>query len=263
MGLQHPEWFTRNRDGKASRCRFSFAVEPAMQYRLAWVREVMAYEPDGVFFDFTKSMEGSPGVGCTPHFDNEGVWYCTYDQPALEAFRKKTGRDPRKISNGDEEWVRFRASYLTDFLRRARELQRATYPKMKLGVFGCPKGRPGLSAQDKVIPLSDPLRAYLEDHDTWTRAGLLDEFVNAYTSGTAGAIEYKASVLDSRSRVHSPCRYLGTQVEVYGPRDEKTIAERVEACGEAGCEELVFFESCPLQWNKTWDAAYRTIKRFM
>ncbi len=37
------------------------------------------------------------------------------------------------------------------------------------------RGRPGPATNDKMIPLADPLKAYLEDHDTWTRNGLIDQ----------------------------------------------------------------------------------------
>lgn len=263
MGLRHPEWFTRNRDGKRSRCRFSFAIEPAMEYRRAWVRELLEYEPDGIYFDFTKSMEGSPDMGCTPHFDEKGVWYCTYDAPAVEAFRKQNGRDPFRIPNDDPEWVRFRAGYFENFVRGVRELQRSTFPKVKLGLFGCPSGRAGLAPSDRIVPLADPFRAYLEDHEGWTGRAYYDEFVTAYTSQAdwKKPDKIKSVIADSRPRVKEPCRYAGAQVETYWAKDEKSIAMMVEATAEAGCPEVVFFESTPLEWNKTWDAAYRTIKR--
>jgi len=262
--LRHPEWFTHNRDGRASHCRFSFALAPAEEYRLAWVRELMEYQPEGIFFDFCKSMESTPGLGCTPHFDEKGVWYCTYDAPAIEAFKRKIGRDPFRIPNDDMEWVQFRASYLTDFVRRVREMQRSTYPKIKIGLLGCPTGRAGLCASDKVIQLADPLHSNLEDHETWTREGLINEFVNAYTSEAdqQKPEKIKATIADSRSRVHSPCRYLGSQIETYSPKDDKSILGMVEAVADAGCEEVVFFESTPLQWNNTWDAAHKAIKQF-
>ncbi len=263
MGLQHPEWFTLNRDHQASHCRFSMAIPLAMDYRLAWVQELMAYQPDGIYFDFAKSMESSRGVGCTPHYDRKGVWYCSYDKPAVEAFRERTGRDAFGIPNDDDEWVRFRAGYMTTFMRRVREMQRGSYPRIKLGLFGAPTGRIGLAVGDEVVPLADPLCANLEDHEVWTREGLLDEFVNAYTSGVdqKDAQKIKATIKDSRSRVHAPCRYLGTQIEAYSPRDEKSLSERIEAAGNAGCEEVVLFESTPLQWNNTWDATHSIIGR--
>jgi hypothetical protein len=115
-----------------------------------------------------------------------------------------------------------------------------------------------------VAPLADPLRANLEDHEAWTREGLLDEFVNAYTSGIdqndAGKV--RATIADSRSRVHGPCRYVGTQIECYTPHDEKSLRGRVEAAAAEGCEEVVFFETTPLQWNNTWDATHSIIQTY-
>jgi hypothetical protein len=264
MMLEHPEWLTRNRDGKASHCRFSWASKPALDHRLALVREVLSYEPDGLFFDFVKSMEGSPGKGCTPHWDEKGVWYCTYDRPAIEAFKKKTGRDPLQIPNDDEEWVLFRAAYMTGFMRSVREMQKKEFPKVKLGVFGCPSGRACLRVTDKVEPAADPLRAYLEDHETWTREGLIDEFVNAYTDGSVfrDPAKLRSMIQDSRSRIHTPVPYQGTQMEVYGIRDEGTLLQAVETIAAAGCKEVVFFETTPLQANRTWEAAAKAIRQF-
>jgi hypothetical protein len=264
VGLAHPEWFTRNRDGKVSNCRFSWAIRPAMDYRLALVREVLEHRPDGIFFDFVKSMVSTPGVGCTPHFDDNGVWYCTYDGPAVKEFKGKTGRDPLKIPNDDPEWVRFRAAYVTDFLRRVRAVQRRDFPKVKVGLFGCPRGRIGLTVSDRNKPLADPLRAYLEDHETWTREGLLDEFVGAYDAGQTffDSGKIKALVSDSRSRVHAPCPYQGAQMEVYGMRNANALFGAVEAVAQSHCEEVVFFETTPIEDHGMWKAAGDAIKRF-
>ena len=49
---------------------------------------------------------------------------------------------------------------------------------------------------------------------------------------------------------------------MYSAKDEKSIREGVGAAAQAGCEEVVFFESTPLQWNTTWDAAYNVIKDY-
>lgn len=265
MALLHPEWFTLNRDGKRSHCRFSMAIPAAMEYRIAWVREVLAYEPDAVYFDFAKSMEGTLGVGITPHFDDNGVWYCGYDDAHVEAFKRKTGRDPFKIPNDDEEWVRFRAGYMTEFLQRVRQLQKTTYPQVKLGLFGTCRGRMGTGPSDQYIPLNDPLLSYLEDQKTWTGEGLLDEFVNNYgMHGSDDVEQIKATIVESRARVKPPCRYLGTQLEVYSVKseNEKLFMDAAQAAIEAGCEEITFFESHPLESNNTWEAARKAIKQF-
>src|SRR5262249_46135716 len=122
----------------------------------------------------------------------------------------------------------------------------------------------GLSVSDKNIPVADPLRAYLEDHETWTRDGLLDEFVNAYNDAKAlkDTAKIKAMIADSRSRVHSPCKYKGTQIEVYGIKDEPALLKAVEAVAQNDCAEVVFFETTPLEKNQTWEAAKKAVKQF-
>lgn len=262
ISVEHPEWLTKNRDGKRSHCRFSMAFEPALNHRLGLVMEVLQYEPDGIFFDFTKSMEGTPGVGCTAHFDPEGVWYCGYVDPILSAFKEKTGRDPYAIPNDDTDWVRFRANYLTNFIRKVRQMQREFFPNVKIGLFGCPTGRPGLASNDKVIPLADPLRAYLEDHELWTSEGLLDEFVNAYTVGCPKPEAYEAMIRDSRSRVRPPCTYNGSQLEVYCAKKKEDILQGARIASQLGCKEIVFFETTPLEHNHTWEAAKEVIREY-
>jgi hypothetical protein len=55
---------------------------------------------------------------------------------------------------------------------------------------------------------------------------------------------------------------MGSQIETYWAKDEKSLAGMVEAVADARCEEVFFFESTPLQWNNTWDATYNILKRF-
>lgn len=264
VAFEHPEWLTRNRDGKSSPCRFSWGIKPAVEHRIALVREVLMHQPDGLYFDFVKSMCSTPGVGCTPHFDDKGVWYCTYDEPVVENFKKTTGRDPYQIPNGDEEWVRFRAGYMTDFVRQVRQMQRRDFPKAKLGVFGCPTGRPGFATGDKMIACAEPLRAYLEDHETWSKEGLIDEFVNAYNDGGVGndPTKLRAMIADSRSRVHAPCRYRGTQLEVYGLTNEASLMKAIGTIADSDCDEVVLFETTPLESNNTWGVITKAIKQF-
>ncbi len=264
IAFEHPEWLTRNRDGKSSPCRFSWGIQPAVEHRIALVREVLEHQPDGLYFDFVKSMCSTPGVGCTPHFDDQGVWYCTYDEPVVEAFKKETGRDPHQIPNGDAEWVRFRSRYMTDFVRQVRQMQQRDFPSVKLGAFGCPTGRLGFATGDKMVACADPLRAYLEDHETWTRDGLIDEFVNAYNDGAVGRdpTKLKAMVADSRSRIHNPCRYRGSQLEVYGLGDEPSLMTAIETIANCDCQEIVLFETTPLESNNTWGVIAKAIKQF-
>ena len=214
--------------------------------------EVLSLGEDGLMFDFVKSMTSTPGKGIAAHFDDKGVWYCTYDEPAVEAFKAKTGRDPFQIPNGDIDWVQFRADYMTGFVRKVREIQKRKYPNAKIGVFGCPRGRPGLATNDKMIPLADPLRAYLEDHDTWTRDGLIDQFVTAYGDfkGCPTGKRIRDLVSDSRSRV---------QLQVYKKDEECSMLRRAQAAKDSGCKEVVLFETTPIEAQKKWNLVRKAV----
>lgn len=257
--LEHPEWLSLNRDGKHSACRFSWAIPEAVQHRVDLAAEVLSLGVDGLMFDFIKSMPSTVGVGMAAHFDDKGVWYCTYDEPAVEAFKSQTGRDPFQIPNDDLEWVQFRANYMTDFVREVRQIQQAEYPDTRIGLFGCPPGRPGLCTTDKMIPLADPLQAYLEDHDTWTREGLMDDVVTAYNINCPNAQQLRELVNDSRSRVHSPARFNGIQLQVYNGEKACSLPERARVAKEAGCRELVLFETTPIEAQGKWDVVRKTV----
>ena len=259
--LEHPEWLTLNRDSRRSACRFSWAIPEAVQHRVDLAAEVLSLGVDGLMFDFVKSMTSTPGKGIAAHFDDKGVWYCTYDEPAVEAFKAKTGRDPFQIPNGDIDWVQFRADYMTGFVRKVREIQKRKYPNAKIGVFGCPRGRPGLATNDKMIPLADPLRAYLEDHDTWTRDGLIDQFVTAYGDfkGCPTGKRIRDLVSDSRSRVHPPARYSGVQLQVYKKDEECSMLRRAQAAKDSGCKEVVLFETTPIEAQKKWNLVRKAV----
>jgi hypothetical protein len=45
-------------------------------------------------------------------------------------------------------------------------------------------------------------------------------------------------------------------------KDEISRREFLTVAGAAGCEEVVFFESTPLQWNETWDATHSIIQKY-
>lgn len=259
VALKRPEWLTLNRDGQRSACRFSWAIPQAVGHRVDLAAEVLGLGVDGLMFDFVKSMTSTPGKGIAPHFDAEGVWYCTYDKPAVEAFKAKTGRDAFQIPNDDAQWVQFRADYMTEFVHKVRRIQKAKHSNVKIGVFGCPRKRPGYCVGDKMMPLADPLRAYLEDHNRWTREGLIDEFVTAYAENCPTPAELRDLVDDSRSRVHAPARFNGVQLQVYDTEASCPLVDRARVARDAGCREVVLFETTPIEAQNKWDVVRKAV----
>ena len=145
----HPELRQRNRSG-GENCRFSY-VFPAVRDRMtALVHEVLERDVDGVDFDF---LRAPPFVG--------------YEAEATGAFTAKYGLDPLALPEGDERWLRFRAGYMTEFMRRARA---------EVDAAGRRKGKAlGLSVR------IDQKKRLLHgcDVETWVKEGLVDILVIA------------------------------------------------------------------------------------
>ena len=117
---------------------------------IALVREVLERDVDGVDFDF---LRHPPFVG--------------YEAEAVRAFTAKHGIDPLTLPESDERWLRFRAGYMTEFMRQARaEVDAASKRK------------------GKVLGLSvriDQTKHLLHgcDVETWIKEGLVDILVVA------------------------------------------------------------------------------------
>ena len=101
--LAHPEMRMARKDGRL-RPRLSFAFPEVRQHKVDIVCEVAAYGTDGICIDVLRHPP-----------------MAEYDLPLVEAFRAKTGEDPREMpGDGTEEWLRFRADAFTQFLRECR-----------------------------------------------------------------------------------------------------------------------------------------------
>ncbi len=100
----HAEMVQRYRDGKPSP-RLSFAYEEVRQHKREILCEIAGYGMDGILVDILRHPP-----------------MAQYDAPLVEAYQKRTGRDPRTMENdGDEQWLRFRSEPFTQFLRETRE----------------------------------------------------------------------------------------------------------------------------------------------
>jgi hypothetical protein len=108
-----------------------------------------------------------------PQTDPVGVADHGYEEPLVKGFKAKYGVDPHDLPNGEDRWVRYRAQPHTDFMRRVRNLMKATKPRVPISVMGvhpwCCRG-----LKD---PIDGNLRGMLLDMNTWAREGLIDEAV--------------------------------------------------------------------------------------
>jgi len=170
---EHPGSRWVRRDGRAFRSQQSFAFAKVREYKLGLVKEVLAYRPDGVFFDWIRTGD----VRDNPHTDANGVAIHGYETPNVESFRSKYGIDPHEVPNDDARWVRLRAEPQTVFMRQARDLIKKTNPRTVISAMvHHPWGHRGAPND---TPYKDNLYGLLLDTRTWAREGLIDEIVAA------------------------------------------------------------------------------------
>jgi hypothetical protein len=100
----HAEMVQRYRDGSPAP-RLSFAYEEVRQHKREILCEIAGYGMDGILIDILRHPP-----------------MALFDAPLVEAYQRRTGRDPRTMENdGDESWLRFRCEPFNQFLRETRE----------------------------------------------------------------------------------------------------------------------------------------------
>lgn len=185
---ENPDSRWVRRDGKPFRSQQSFAFEKVRTYKLALVKEILAYKPDGIFFDWIRTGD----IRDNPHTDAAGITIYGYERPNVEAFRAKYGVDPTSVPNADERWVRVRAEPQTVFMREAHGLIKKTSPGMPItAMVHNPWGYRG---RPDDTPYKDNLRGLLLDTRTWANERLIDGIVAAgyYRSGGSPEAAYRA-----------------------------------------------------------------------
>ncbi len=165
---RHPEWRCVDIDGREI-ARMSYAFEGMQDYALSLLLELAGYDVDGVCMTWVR---GAP--------------YVLYEKPLVEGFKAKTGRDPRDLPEDDEEYLRYRARYMTAFARKVRRA---------MDERGRERGR-RVEILTHVLNDEDANLFYGFDVETWVREGLVDTLIPypwrdndidvAYFSGITG-----------------------------------------------------------------------------
>ena len=261
---EHPEFLSTNRLKMTSKSSLAWAAPEVMRRRVATFKEVLAYEPDAIWIDHIKGGDVS-----VPIYDADGYYSMEYDKYMVEAFKSKTGRDAWQIPNKDPQWLAFRASFVTEYMRRIRSIQKESYPKVKLGSLGASIGYTHscwyLPLKDMKDPnlgisarLPSPL-ANLEDHDTWTREGLIDILCAPFNT-FAAADELKTILPDAKSHIQGPCAFA---VCLGMPKTPAEILDCARVAYEHDAEYLLVRESFDI-FNKPsiWDAFKQVSRRY-
>jgi hypothetical protein len=207
----HPEFRWVRRDGTPYHSQLSFAFPEVRRYKLDLIRELLAYDIDGLFLDWIRTGD----VRDNPQTDAAGVADSGYEQPNIDAFKLEHGVDPQEVANDDERWVRTRAEPQTIFMREVRKLvDEASSTSLRTGRLSnqsAPGARGPSSNHQRHVPiaimvghpwhyrgLQDPidgnLRGLLLDVATWANEGLIDAAVAAgyYRAGGSAESAYRA-----------------------------------------------------------------------
>jgi len=145
-----------NKDGSYN-VHLSHAYPEVNEEKIAALREQAGYGVDGIYLDFTRFPP-----------------WILYEPPVVESFTKQYGEDPRKLPDNDLRWLKHKASYMTQFMRRLRA---------ELGEVGRKTGRNiALIAQVDCQPAfvtspsgrADTNLVNALDLETWIKEELID-----------------------------------------------------------------------------------------
>jgi hypothetical protein len=136
----------------------SYAFPEVRRFMLSLIEEaVEKFDVDGINLCFVR-----------------GPKFLVYEKPILDAFKEKYGMDARKVKPTDRRLWEIRAGFMTDFVRKAREI---------LARIGRKKGKK-LELSAWIWPWNGdtwcgkhPLEEGL-DAKTWITEGLLDSIIN-------------------------------------------------------------------------------------
>ncbi len=124
---RHPEYTWVSKDGTKHVPGVPCYAHPAVrEYRLDQVRELLQYDIDGIKFS---PRSHSPWPGRRSGGGNEGSRGYGFNEPVVQEYIRRYGKDPRTAEADSLDELRFvqlKADFFTDFLREAKELAAAS-----------------------------------------------------------------------------------------------------------------------------------------
>ena len=206
----HPEMRQRTKTGEPT-AKLSFAYPEVRQYFCDMAREVLDRGMDGLMVDVLRHPP-----------------MARYDKPLVDAFIKQTGRNPLEMEGeGDEAWLRFRASAFTDLLRDYRRMMdEAGYDTRPIYVRTMPQPWRNLQAGC--------------DLDAWAREGLVDTIVLADHCITGPGHRWQIDLRPVQRVVDGRCRLV---VQVMRFSELPTAFTLARDAYDQGAEGTAIYES--------------------
>jgi hypothetical protein len=226
----HPQFRWIRRDGREYRSQLSFAFAEVRQYKLDLIKELLAYDIDGLFLDWVRTGD----VRDNPQTDADGVADSGYEAPNVEAFRAAHGVDPHTLPNGDDRWIATRAAPQTEFMRGVRKLTTARGKATPIAVMvGHPWHYRGL-----LDPIAGNVRGLLLDVATWASEGLMDAAIAAgyYRAGGSAEAAYRALEKETAGAVD-------LWYYAWVPQTPTEFAGQFTEARKLGAQRILFWEA--------------------
>lgn len=230
---QNPQWWGVRRNGKKTNSDahvgLSFGVPEVRQHKVAaFAKHIRDYNLDGITLDYTRMFDRT----------------CGYHPSIVDAFKAETSRDPHKISNDDPEWVRFRAEYVTMFVRELRK---------EADAIAAERGRP---VELLVCVNPDPtecLERTKQDWQTWVNEGLIQGVVTM-------VYQHDPNVTIEKVRIaNEACRGKVWHMPMIAPYDwflttDELLLDASLKCLKTGTGALAFYRDDYITKYEQWDA---------
>lgn len=228
----HPEWRELSKNGKPDVTRLCYALPEYREERRNILVEAAEIGCHGLYLDFCRQP---PFVRYHPAF--------------VDAYREQRGVDPRDLTLADKEafldWCRFRAEFVTTFLRELKEALAAS-PRLA-----------GRQVPLQVKIPNDGLEANLIcglDVERWCAEGLVDELAPNEMNWLAEYQQFDDRPYIELGEQHGLPVYANVSFNVRGGkqrtkdnilngRNPLVLAERVHRLHQPGLAGMAFYQS--------------------
>lgn len=240
---EHPECRWVARDGRRYRSQLSFAFPEVREYKLGLVRELLRYEPDGLFLDWIRTGD----VRDNPQADSDGWADFGYEEPNLRRFREQYGVDAGDVDPHDARWLACRAEPVTAFMERVRADARASGSELPVTVMthhpwsyrGVLPGMDGYEQHGWMggNRVNGSLAGLLCDVRTWAERDLIDGAVAAGYYVGEGNAERAHAYLKAETGGRVPI-----VLYCWMPKGVSDFHDCAAAAERAGAQEMLFWE---------------------
>jgi|GEM_PF-4990339 len=238
----HPEAFTRHRDGSADRHMLSPAYSDVRRFKRSLFMEYVSnYPVDGLALDFIRY----------PYYSHDlrvGFGKHGYELPALRRYQERTGSLALQVPDEtDPRWIAVKADFVTQFIRELRGDLAASGVSLPLATFN-----------SATFGREDSLRTVHQDWLTWERERLVDEhapmiLMTFGMSNLCNAVGDLVKIPDRKSIVMGPIFLdAGFDAEAGVTPTPQRIRDAARRLIKLGCDGLWFCRASEIETHNLW-----------